>query len=79
MVDAATERKDVVPQGGEELLERLRPIGRRTGESGPHLRRSRAPERRHVGSFEPVDQHVDGPVAELAHRLAIDAEGISSH
>ena len=69
MLAAARERQDVLVEPAQQLVERLRLRGRRARAPRAHLRGRRAPERRRRIVEQPVDEHVDGAVAERAHRL----------
>ena len=77
VVAAACERQDVLARAGEDLLEVLRLVGR--GAAQPLLPSRRGVARRSGGSessVEPVDEHVDGAVAELPHRLGIETQRV---
>ena len=76
---AARERENVLAELAQQLVERLRLRGRRARDPRAHLRGSRAPQRRRRLVQQPVDEHVDGPVAELAHRLGVERKPIPLH
>ena len=76
VLHAAREGEDVLGEAPQDLVERLRGIRRRAAQPRPHLRGRCPPERRRVGVLQPVDEQVDGAVAELPHRLAADPQRI---
>ena len=73
------EREHVLPEPAQHLVERLRRGRRRPRDSRAHLFRRRPPQRRDRGVGQPVDEHVDGSVAECPHRLGIEREPIPLH
>ena len=79
MLAAAGERQHVVPEPPQELVERHRLGGRRARDARLHLRRRRPPERRHGVVQQALDEHVDGAVAELAHRLGVQRKPVPLH
>jgi hypothetical protein len=80
VLTAARVGEDVGPQLLEDLLERLPLRGGGAADAGLHLLRRR-PRDRPVGTGvrQSVDEPVDGEVAELPHRLGIEAQPILEH
>ena len=76
MVAAACEGQDVLLEPTEDLVEVLRLLGRGAVQPLLHLVGARSTERRDRVIGEPVDQHVDGAVAELLHRLGIETQRV---
>src|SRR6185369_5703020 len=60
---------------GEDLVERLGPVGRRAMQALLHLGGRGSPDRRLV-ALQPLDQQVDRAVAQLAHRLGIECQWV---
>jgi hypothetical protein len=76
VVAAARERQDVLLEAAEDLFEVLRLVGRGAVQPPLHLVGARSAERRDRVIGEPVDEHVDGAVAELPHRLGIETQRV---
>ena len=79
VVDAARERQHVARETLEDRVHRLGPVRRRAREALAHLGAGGAPKWRRLGVVEPVDEQVDGAVAQLPHRLPVDPERIRAH
>ncbi len=76
MVAAAHERQHVALEALDDRLEVLAVLRRRAGQARAHLGGRRAAQGRDRRVGQPRDQHVDGAVAERAHRLRIHPEWI---
>ena len=79
MTDARDVRKNVSLEVVEELVETGRRLGRRQHQPLAKLVRRRRAHDRAGRLNQAVDEHVDGAVAQLAHRLRVEGERRALH